>query len=86
MSKATKVSLPLIMRGPATVEEQLQALKAYAYAKYDLGWDEVVECWDEEALKEEISGCKTCWGAIEKVGKGVNARAAYAKEIQSSWY
>jgi len=38
-----------------TDQEKIQAIKAYAEALYNMGWDVVVEAYDDSQLLEELS-------------------------------
>ena len=38
-----------------TDQEKIQAIKAYAEALYNKGWDVVVEAYDDSQLLEELS-------------------------------
>ena len=38
-----------------TEEQKIQAIRAYAEALYSMGWDVVVEAYDDSQLMEELS-------------------------------
>lgn len=59
----------------------LAAVKAYASANYENGWDTVVECYTDEDILEIIGESFKAAGAISKVAKVVIAQAAQEYEI-----
>lgn len=71
-------------KGPATVEQQVEAIKLYAQAKYEQGWDIVVETMSDREIKDEIKGCTTRWGAIERLHKKIKPLIEYRREIQGA--
>lgn len=73
-----------IPEGPATQTEQILAVRAYAEANYENGWDTLVECYDSDEISDAILGCKTRWGAIFRMKKILGIQNAYAAEIQAS--
>jgi hypothetical protein len=75
-----------IPEGPATVAEQIEAVRAYAQEKYEAGWDSVIECYSQTDIRDMISGCKTRWGAIFRVKKTLDIQNAYAAEIKATAY
>jgi hypothetical protein len=40
-----------------TEQQMIQAIRAYAEALYNKGWDYIVECWTDGDLLDELSYC-----------------------------
>lgn len=77
------VKLAYILR--LTKGQLVDAVRAYAAKHYDQGgWDEVVECWEDEDILREIGQCYTAKAAIKRVGAMVKIRYQYAQEIRST--
>jgi hypothetical protein len=66
--------------GKATVAEQVVAVKEYAKVNYKKGAWDIVECWGDAEIIEEIKGTTTRWGAVERIGKGLKTLDSYRKE------
>jgi hypothetical protein len=63
----------------------VRAIRTHAIANYEKGgWDYLVECWDDDEIMEEISGCKTLAGAIKKVGSILKVMDEHRREVCST--
>ena len=73
-----------IEAGPATVEERVAAVRAYAIEKYEQGWDLVVETMSDREIKDLIAGSKTRWGAIDMVSREIKPLIEHRKDIEAT--
>ncbi len=62
----------------------VDAVKKFAVDHYESGWDEVVECWDDEDIWEQIAGTKDAEHAILEMGKCVDLRNERRNEVRAT--
>jgi hypothetical protein len=58
------------------------AVKTFAVANYEQGWDVVVECYSNPELDELIGNAKTAKGAIWNVSRAIGPGNEYRQEIE----
>lgn len=66
------------------MKDLIAAVRAYALANYDKGWDVVYEAWTDEEIAEVIGKARTVKSAISRVGKEVAIYNDYADDICAS--
>jgi hypothetical protein len=67
-----------------TTEELVEMVKNHAVRMYEFdGWDFLVECCEDEEIKEAIGGAKSFAGACENAarGLGLKLKAEYRSEV-----
>ena len=66
-------------------QELIQAVKDHAVRNYETGgWDEIVECFDNEAIADLIGQSRTVSGAIAKVKKHADLCGETRDSIEST--
>ena len=68
-----------------TKQELIQAVRDHAITHYNTGgWDEIVECFDDEAIADLIGKSRTASGAIAKVKKHADQCGEARDSIEST--
>jgi len=63
----------------------VDAVKQYALDHYGWkAWDEVVECWSDDEIAEEIAGCTSPAQAIAKMARYVNMKHDFIEDIRNA--
>lgn len=67
-----------------TDQKKIQAIKAYAEALYNMGWDVVVEAYDDNDLMDELSeNGMDLMKTIQSLQKMIDLRADVMAEHQA---
>lgn len=67
-----------------TDKKKIQAIKAYAEALYNMGWDVVVEAYDDNDLMDELSeNGMDLMKTIQSLQKMIDLRAEVMAEHQA---
>ena len=64
-----------------TPDEMVAAVKAHAMANYSKGWDVVIECYTDSAIREEVMRCTSITDAIRKMRQGVDIHEGQRREV-----
>jgi hypothetical protein len=66
----------------ASMTEMIAAVREYALANYEKGWDVVVETMSDQDLRQAIGRCGTVQGAIRSVWAEIASYVERRKDIQ----
>lgn len=63
--------------GPVSVDVQVHWVRKHALTRGVAGAWDMVSTMDDRQIKDEIAGCTTCWGAIDRMSKRLKPLAEF---------